>query len=179
MPPHYLKRAAALLTENVSLKDIATRHPEGFLKYHCGIERMRQLVQAKPPNPRPIEVTVLWGSTGTGKTHRARTAYPGGYTIRAGRAPFDQYDGQKVVFFEEFCDKDWPIADMLMYLDKWECPLNCRYQNKYAAWEKVIILTNLDPVCFYNYEDNARVDAFRRRLSRIIQVKNQEETIDL
>jgi len=163
----------------MSLRDVAARYPTDFLKFHAGIQKLVELTKEPPPVERNLSVTVLWGPTGVGKSHRLRRQYPGGYTIRAGRGPFDNYQNEEVVIFEEFSDADWPISEMLMLLDKWPCPLNCRYQNKSAYWNKVFIVSNLNPSSFYRNEDQPRRDAFFRRIHNIHYVENQQQNIDL
>jgi len=160
-----------------SMKEIAREYPTQFVKFHSGLLALHLLNKEKPPAERNVAVTLLWGETGTGKTHRVRKAHPTGYTIRAGRGPFDNYNGEETVIFDEFDSKDWPITDMLMYLDKWECPLNCRYQNKYAAWSRIFIITNLDPKDLYTFEDERRRAAFMRRINYIIEIKSINQIV--
>lgn len=87
------------------------------------------------------------------------------------------YLGEETVCFEEFDDKDWPITDMLVYLDKYECILNCRYQNKYAAWTRVFIITNMNPTSLYQLTPDERRDAFFRRIHYTCEVTSINQVI--
>ena len=62
-------------------------------------------------------------------------------------------------------------------LDKWKCPLQCRYNNKYAVWTKVIILTNAEPEALYPVVHHQQRDSFLRRLTKIVKVESQEQEV--
>jgi len=150
-----------------------------FVQYHNGLEKLARYVAAPPPLERNVRCVVLWGNTGTGKSHRVRTSYPDIFSIRAGRGPFDQYNGQSTVLFDEFDFHLWPITDMNMYLDKWPCELNCRFYNKQAAWTCIYICANSPPDDWYPAENYRIRDAFLRRLTIIYEVQNKEEILIL
>lgn len=56
--------------------------------------------------------------------------------------PWDSYHGQDVVVFEEFRSSQ-RIGDMLNYLDGYPLELPCRYNNKYACYTQVYIISNI------------------------------------
>lgn len=149
---------------------IALAFPADFIRYHGGIEALRQAVAPLPPLERDVRVTVLWGPTGVGKTHRIRTEFPNSYSVEPGRAPWDAYQGQTEVVFDEFDYSKWTITMMNRYLDKWRLELDARYHNKYAAWTRVVICANSSPPHWYPNEAPPLLDAFRRRLMTVIWV---------
>lgn len=172
-----LEAVASSIKFGSSLQTIAATHSAEWIKYHSGITSLHQILQPEPPAVRNVTTTYIHGLTGVGKSHRIHTQYPGGYTIRAGRGPFDQYERQEVVIFEEFDDGQWPITDMLMYLDKWPCTLNCRYNNKKAFWTKVFIISNLPPSQLYILTPTERRDAFMRRLTSVVEILNKDQIL--
>ena len=67
---------------------------------------------------RDLEVTYIYGDTGTGKTRYVmeKYGYRNVYRVTDYRHPFDSYMGQDVILFEEF-RSSLPLGDMLKYLD--------------------------------------------------------------
>lgn len=167
--------------QGATMRELALEHTDLLLRHPAGVALIRQAVRAPVPKERQMFVHILWGATGTGKTHRVRMHFGDEdlFVVRPGRGPWDNYEGQAVVLFDEFDYNKWPIQDMLMLLDKWRVTLDCRYQNKEAAWVQVFILGNTDPDGYYQLELPALLQAFRRRVHRITEVMNQEQVVDL
>lgn len=163
----------------LNLNEIARKHPKEWIKYHAGIKDLQSRLVAPPPPIREMSVTILWGSTGTGKTHRVRTAFPGTCLIRDGRDPFASYQNQDTIFFDEFNYEMWPIQKMNLFCDKWPLELDCRYQNKQAYWTKVFICSNQNPYNWWPNEHQALREAFWRRCTQIVEVLNKEQIISL
>lgn len=139
-----------------------------------GVDKLRQLFGPKPAPYRNVRVIVLWGSPGTGKSHRGRITYPDAYVVTGkyyeGKS-FDGYNGELQLILDEWRDTEWPITFMNALLDKWKLQLTCRYQNKYAFWDTVIIMTNDNPENAYLADPS-----FQRRIrDRIIHVTSIEE----
>ena len=93
---------------------------------------------------RKLKVLYIWGPTGKGKTRYVMEKYGYGNVARITdyAHPFDTYDYEDVMLFEEFRD-DIPIKDMLKYLDGYPLTLPCRFANKQAAYTKVYIISNI------------------------------------
>lgn len=93
---------------------------------------------------RNVEVVYIWGKTNTGKTRYVMDGY--GYDnvckITNYKNPFDNYNGQNVILFDEF-RSSLLISDMLQFLDGYPCPLPCRYADKMACYTKVYIISNI------------------------------------
>lgn len=174
-----LDAVVASIRSGATIREVAERHPTEFLKFHGGIQKMISVLAPQPPTIRQVTVTILWGTTGVGKTHRVRTKYPGGCLIKAGRDPFQSYNNQDVIIFDEFNYEKWSIQDMNLYCDKWQCELDCRYANKHAYWTKVFILANEIPWQWWPLEHQSLREAFWRRITNNIEVINQEQQIDL
>lgn len=164
---------------SLTLNEIARKHPTEWIKFHAGLIDLHSRVTPPPPATRDITVTILWGSSGTGKTHRIRTAYPGTCLIKDGRDPFASYNNQDTIFFDEFNYEKWTIQQMNLYLDKWPLELDCRYRNKNAYWTKVFICANSNPYNWWPLEHQALREAFWRRCTHIIEVTSQEQEISI
>lgn len=141
-----------------------------------GVEVLYQHFAPKVPISRNVRVIVLYGQTGTGKSHRARTGYPDAYVVTGEYAPgksFDLYCGQDVLILDEWRWAEWPLTMMNAILDKWSLILQCRYQNRQAAWTLVIICTNDTPSLAYNCDPTFQ----RRILDRTINCIDIENPI--
>jgi len=76
---------------------------------------------------RDLTVTYIFGKTGSGKTRSVmdKYGYANCYRVTDYRHPFDTYDGQDVIIFEEFRG-GLKHGDMLNYLDGYPLLLPCR-----------------------------------------------------
>ena len=114
---------------------------------------------------RDLEVTYIFGKTGGGKTRSVmdKYGYANCYRVTDYKHPFDTYDGQDVIIFEEF-RSGLKHGDMLNYLDGYPLLLPCRYFNRQACFTKVFIITNIPPEKQYMNIDRETRDAFFRRI---------------
>lgn len=162
-------------------EDVAHKYPVTYIRNFRGIAELHKAIKPAPPQQREVQVLVLWGPTGTGKTHRARMAYPDLYEVTMGRNPWDGYVDQTTILFDEWRPQDWPITDMNRYLDRWPVTLPARYNNRSAAWTRVIICTNCAPSTFYNDADTCLernpmlLAAFRRRMGTSCRLVEHRE----
>lgn len=114
---------------------------------------------------RDLEVTYIFGKTGSGKTRSVmdKYGYANCYRVTDYKHPFDTYDGQDVLIFEEFRG-GLKHGDMLNYLDGYPLLLPCRYFNRQACYTKVFIITNIAPDEQYVNIDRESRSAFWRRI---------------
>ena len=119
---------------------------------------------------RELDVTYIFGRTGAGKTRSVmdKFGYGNCYRVTDYKHPFDTYDGQDVLIFEEFRG-GLKHGDMLNYLDGYPLLLPCRYFNRQACYTRVFIITNVPPDEQYLNVDRASREAFFRRIHRVIE----------
>lgn len=98
--------------------------------------------------------------------------YANCYRVTDYKHPFDTYDGQDVIIFEEF-RSSLKHADMLNYLDGYPLLLPCRYFNRQACFTKVFVITNVPPEDQYPNIDKESRAAFWRRVHHIIEYVNK------
>lgn len=129
---------------------------------------------------RDIEVTYISGETDMGKTRSVMEKY--GYEnvckITKYKNPFDNYNGQDVILFDEF-RSSLPIGDMLQYLDGYPCPLPCRYADKIACYTKVYIVSNIDLDEQYQNEQALEPKSWNAFVRRINKVQKYVPNVDL
>ena len=121
---------------------------------------------------RTLEVTYVFGKTGAGKTRNVmdKYGYENCYRVTDYKHPFDTYDGQDVIIFEEF-RSGLKHGDMLNYLDGYPLLLPCRYFNRQACFTRVYILTNIPPDEQYTGIDRETREAFYRRIHTVLEYR--------
>lgn len=153
--------------------DILEENPEYMLQLDK-IDRVRTIyLQSKYKSTRRLnlEVTYVYGVPGTGKTRNIMDFFgdENVFRITDYSHPFDNYQCQDVVVFEEFRG-DLKIQHMLNYLDVYPLELPSRYTNKIACYTKVFIVTNISLEAQYEgvqkYKDTW--NAFLRRIHKVI-----------
>lgn len=163
-------------------------HAENVIKHQAGIQALMNLVRI-PPTERDIHTTVLWGPTGTGKSHRVFNSFPRDQiymTKLANRNPWDGYTGQPVLFLDEFAPSQVTVQDLNTFLDKWPVMLPSRYFDKPAFWTTVVIAANSNPMEWYRgglYSNPLEADSLLRRITepmgRIYYVETREQEVDM
>ena len=163
-----------MIKDGMTNYEIIEREPK-YLMNIDKLERARQLIKEEMYKNkfRDLHVTYISGSTGTGKTRTVmeQYGYENVYRITDYEHPFDGYQGQDVVIFEEFrsslrCDQ------MLNYLDGYPLTLPCRYSNKVACYTQVFIITNIPFEDQYKNVQEAHLAtwfAFKRRVHEIVR----------
>lgn len=162
-----------------SIADLADEHPSDFIRYSSGIQNMHAVLAPRPAASREVQVCVLWGPTGVGKTHRIMTAAPDAYQVEPGRDPWGRYNGEELVCFDEFDYTKWTIQQMNRFLDKWRCPLDARYRDRYAAWTRVVILANCSPLTWWPDAPLPLIESIRRRIQgHVFHITTRDQDLD-
>lgn len=120
---------------------------------------------------RELKVIYIWGKTSTGKTRYVMESngYENVYRVTDYKNPFDSYEDQGVICFDEFRSQI-AIADMLNYLDGYPLTLPARYANRIACFETVYIVSNIpleDQYTKVQYREPESYKAFMRRITEI------------
>jgi len=156
--------ACETLHSTRSLLEVAEKHMGTYIKMHKGLESWLNVTSPPIPLTRPMTLTLIWGPPGTGKTTLAMSlASPAGeplFSVTPGPHCWDQYNGEKALIMDEFDYTAWDINMIKKLWDKFRLILPCRYNNKYALWEHVIVISQSDPNTWYTD------DASRKKYSR-------------
>ena len=91
-----------------------------------------------------LEVHYIFGVAGSGKTRSVMDLYgdKNVYRVTDYKNPWDTYESQDVVMFEEF-RSSLDITSMLNYMDIYPLQLPARFYNKTACYTKLFIVTNV------------------------------------
>lgn len=122
---------------------------------------------------RDVDVSYIYGSPGVGKSYMLWNLYGRNgdyYRVSKYKNPFDGYNGQSVIAFEEFRSQ-FPMSEMLSYLDVYPLELPCRFFDKTACYSKVFIISNMlleDQYKNIQEADPLTWQAFLRRIKRVL-----------
>ena len=172
-----IQRCVDIIKNGGVMKDIAQEEPVSFVKYHKGFKALiSELIEPRTTAPT---VTVLWGKTGCGKSHRARDLASGDYWVWAPQREkwFDGYCGQKNVIFEEFRGQ-LTYGMMLSLLDKYECPVQYKGGTIEFVATNIIITSPKHPKNWYHDCSDDKIDQLLRRITSIIEVTRDVDILD-
>lgn len=134
-----------MIENGCSVPEIINEYPNA-IRQITNIEKTISMYKAdKVKNIfRKLDVSYIYGATGVGKTRSVMEhfGYENVYRVTNYKNPFDNYNGQDVILFDEF-RSSLPISDMLVYLDGYPVNLPCRYSDKPALYTKVYIISNI------------------------------------
>lgn len=161
-----------LIQDGFSNAEIIEQNPDNILfLQHIDRTRKAILEEKFKSNWRNLDVTYIFGPTGTGKSRHVmeKYGYENVFRITDYLHPFDSYRQQDVIIFEEF-SSSLKIQDMLNYLDGYPLELPSRYSNKQATFTKVYILSNFPLKKQYETVQIEKIEVWRAFLRRIKKV---------
>lgn len=172
-----------MVTDGKTNSEILAEIPGAYNKLPY-IEQARQtLLNARFKDTwRKLQITYIWGQTGAGKTRSVMEhyGYSNVYRVTDYSHPFDGYNGQDVILFEEF-RSSLPLSAMLNYLDGYPVELPCRYCNKVACFTKVFLISNIPLDKQYTNvqrEEPESWNAFRRRIGSVLMLNKDFERLE-
>ena len=158
------KRALALqsvkkrIDEGASDLTIANEFFDVWVSNYRAFERYRVLIT--PPRNHPVEVYVIQGPTGTGKSKYCMDHYPDAYWKQRSQW-WDGYSGHKTVIIDEFYG--WLPFDLLLRVcDRYPLLVESKGGQLQFVAERIIITTNAIPNNWYKH---AYFDSFVRRVT--------------
>jgi len=106
------------------------------------------IMELKSREERELTVKWLGGRTASGKTsgvlrhYRDQDREHDVFRVTNYRWPFDKYEGQKIIIFDEFVGQI-DVTYLNNLLDRYQCILDCRGVDRFALWEEVWFISNL------------------------------------
>lgn len=161
-----LNMVAETVRNGGRIADIAVEHPEQFIKYNKGIRDYINVLDAQKKSQRDVEVIVLVGPTGCGKTRYAYENFGEDMydlVCTGGKTWFDGYNGEKTLLLDEFGKDAVNYEFLLRLLDRYPMRIEVKGGFIYAQWTRVIITSNLYINTWYPNRDIA---ALHRRISK-------------
>ena len=166
----------------LNLAEIVAGHPGAYIRYHKGIEKLLDVIQREQDRERErtdVECIVYVGKSGTGKSHRCyydpdyrRSGYK--FPSQApGKVFFDGYDGQEVMWFDEFGGTTLPFSLFLRLCDKWDNRVETKGGSVLITrLRKILISTTTYPGNWWRQSTKYLEDPRQlwRRLSRVYYI---------
>jgi hypothetical protein len=173
-----LHNIIAAIKTGMSLGDLRDDYEAQFFMFQKKFETERAIYLDKKFGDtfRNMNVSYIYGKTGTGKTRSIAGKY--GYrnifrVTEYDQRAFDNYDGQDIIIFEEF-RSSFKIAQMLNYLDGHPCRLPCRFVDRTACFTQVFITTNIPLEKQYPNIQTEEPETFKAFIRRIHNIYNYD-----
>jgi len=146
------------------------------LFHQRALEAARYKFQKKEAQKwRDVNVLALWGSTGVGKTKRARELLPNAFIVHlGGKEWWDGYEGEEELIIDDY-DNCVTCLRMLAILDGHPLRLPIKGGFVWALWKRVVITSNIAPEMWHSEAKYAHRVALQRRICKSSQVKNDKE----
>ena len=165
-----IKAASSAIKDGASWADLADEHPGVVMKYTRGVGKLKSIYdKADSAAWREVDVDVIYGETGTGKTRGVLYDEDGSrkdgvyvLTCASDTLWFDGYDGEQTLLIDEFTG--WiKYAFLLRLLDGHQTRLPVKGGFGWARWTRVVLTSNAEPETWYK---RGMTPALRRRLHR-------------
>lgn len=158
------------IDENATMYEIANDHFGDYIRYHSGFSKYQELVRKEQTKKfRHVEVEVIWGPTGTGKTRRCYNPDKCFKIQGSAMNWWDGYEGEKELLIDEYSN-DVGITELLGILDGYQLRLPVKGAHTYANWTKVYITSNIDPLQWHMNAREMHREALRRRITKITEM---------
>lgn len=151
------------------LKPTIEESPHMYVKYAVNMERLAQFYVGQNSQFRKLNVVVLVGPPGCGKTRYVwdnndfDEVYPL-TTYGKGKTWFQGYMGQKILLIDDF-NGNIEFTELLRILDGYKLYVETKGGSALAEWTTVYITSNY-PVSDW-YAGNYNIAALQRRINRI------------
>lgn len=161
-----------MIDDGASDKDLADFDFDTWIRHYRGLSAYRML--SIPQRDHEMEVIVLYGPTGTGKSRLCMDQYPGAYWKQRSNW-WDGYAQQETVILDEFYG--WLKFDTLLRLcDRYPMMVESKGgQIQLGGCKRIILTSNQLPSNWYKVPN---FNAFIRRVSKWIWMERQGEKIE-
>lgn len=157
-----LDRAVELIKQGASDKELAEEVPTSYIRFYKGFKALKMAIHPPPYRPN-VQVYVLYGDAGAGKSSTAFNAFPDAYRKTDGDW-WDGYDGQETVVFDDFYGSlKW--SELLKVLDPYPMRVQVKGSHADLRATRFIITSNEHPANWYKVINN--LSPLKRRINKI------------
>lgn len=159
------------LDNGASLKEISETHFSDFVRYERGFRSYTRLHSVQ--RDWEMEVIVLLGPSGTGKTKHCADNYPGAYWKMDGKW-WDGYEGQETVIVDEMYGHRFPYTVLLRLLDRYPYAVEVKGGTIEFTSRRIVFTSNQEPEHWYSQEATHQMDwaenPLKRRLDQFAKI---------
>ena len=172
-----LEEFTQAILDGYSDMELLIEFPSQVQRYLNNIDKIRQIVLAEyyQKNLRHnLKVIFVSGNPGVGKTRYIyqRHKIEDIYRVCSYENPFDNYKTQKVLVLDEY-NNQLNVQLLLNILDIYPLLLPARYNDKWACYEQVYLISNYDFDELFGIYDENIYKAIRRRFHLITDRMNE------
>jgi len=145
-----------LLDEGGSMEQVREQHFASWCRNNRSFKEYKALKVEK--RSWPMEIVVIIGPTGTGKTRQAFEM--GGddvYWVMPSSTWWDGYEGQHTVIFDEFYGASQRYSTLLRLLDRYPLRIETKGSSIEFTSRRIIFTSNQDPEDWYASESTHRM----------------------
>ena len=182
-PKVSVEAAVSLMERGMRVNEVLVKYPS-LWRSMAYLERAQAIIDENQYSlsERDIRVEYIYGLPGTGKTSwiYKTHGFDQVYRVTNYKNPFDDYNGQPVLVLDEFYDS-MSLDLLLNVLDRWPFKMPARYNDKWAAYTKVYIISNRklkDQYGYELYDESQRAKSFYRRISDNYEMVAGEKVLD-
>ena len=182
-PKVSVEAAVSLMERGMRVNEVLVQYPS-LWRSMAYLERAQAIIDENnySLSERDIRVEYIYGLPGTGKTSwiYKTHGFDQVYRVTNYKNPFDDYNGQPVLVLDEFYDS-MSLDLLLNVLDRWPFKMPARYNDKWAAYTKVYIISNRklkDQYGYELYDEPQRAKSFYRRISDNYEMVAGEKVLD-
>ncbi len=165
------------------LRELADQYASFVIRYPRGFDKLREIYQPRRDGSHDVDVIVLYGPAGSGKSHYVFNKYPEAYWLSAqssGVQWWDGYDGHSVVVIDEF-EGDMPFKILKRILDKFPYRVQIKGSMPHLQTYKYIIMSNSHPENWYKWlhddgTERLHKPALQRRITQLFACRKVGNT---
>jgi len=137
------------LDSGASFAEIADSHFSAFIRYEKGFRSYKLLKSIR--RDWAMDLIILVGPSGTGKSRYARTIYPLAYWKSKGPW-WDGYDGEETVVIDEMYGSCFPFSEFLQLLDRYPYKVPIKGGTVEFVSRRIVMTSNQHPRDWYSAE---------------------------
>jgi len=161
-----------LIDANTPMPEIWDRYTSVMLRYHKGFVLYNNIRKATPKRAWVMNIIVLWGDSGAGKTKDAMAMFPEPYILPSPKSSglwWDYYQGQDTVIIDEMTGNLCTPEVFLKITDRYPytCDIHGGAGSQLLARNIVITSQNPPDSWWPNRVTGQRLVALKRRLTEV------------
>lgn len=165
-----LEAVRSSIDSGATVDELWDDHFGSMVRYEKAFKRYRSRRIRRDETKAP-EIFVLWGPTGTGKSRFPRLVNPELFSVPDVKLKWwDGYEGDETILIDDFDGKEVAIADFLRITDRYNIQVPVKGSFEPLLATRIWISSNTSPDDWFPNEIQAKRDAVRRRLTRVIQL---------